>query len=126
MFTGMTHASVLVSDYDEAIKWYTKVFGLELRNDASFGDDGFRWVTVGVKGQDVEIVLHKSQDVNGIGTTEAPALVFGTDDCRRDIEQLRANGVKIGLEPEAVMWGTQAVVEDLYGNKHVLVQQPSE
>ena len=58
MITGVTHVSILVEDYDEALKWYTEKLGLEPRMDGSMGDD-YRFVTVAVKGQDVEMVLHK-------------------------------------------------------------------
>ncbi len=128
MLTGMTHTSVLVNNYDEAIKWYTDVLGLELRSNEGMGDSGYRWVTVAVPGQEVEIVLHKEgtgpegQDAN----IHAMGVVFGTNDCKGDIEKFRSRGAKIGLEPETQMWGTQALIEDPYGNKHVFVQPASQ
>ena len=121
MLTRLASVSVLVRDYDEAIRWYTEVLGLELRMDGSMGGD-YRFVTVGVRGQDdVSIVLHKG---------EAPAegqrgFLFHTDDCRGDVERLRAAGVTVTLEPEAQPWGVQAVVQDPYGAFHVLLQ-PSQ
>ena len=96
MLTRLANVSVLVGDYDEAVRWYTEVLGLELRMDGSMGGD-YRFITVGVRGQDdVSIVLHKG---------EAPAegqrgLLFHTDDCRGDVERLRGAGVTVTLEPE--------------------------
>ena len=59
MITSLAHVTVIVNDYDEGIRFYTEVLGLELRADNPMGE-GYRWVTVGVKGQeDVDIVLHK-------------------------------------------------------------------
>ena len=58
MLTGITHVSVLVDDYDEALNWYTEKLGLEPRMDGAMGED-YRFVTVGLKGRSVEIVLHK-------------------------------------------------------------------
>ena len=59
MITSLANVTLLVKDYDEAIRWYTDKLGLELRMDGSMGSD-YRFVTVGVKGQqDVSIVLHK-------------------------------------------------------------------
>ncbi len=58
MITGITHVSVLVDDYDEALQWYTEKLGLEPRMDGAMGE-GYRFVTVGVRGQSVEMVLHK-------------------------------------------------------------------
>ena len=121
MLTRLANVSVLVGDYDEAVRWYTEVLGLELRMDGSMGGD-YRFVTVGVQGQDdVSIVLHKG---------EAPSegqrgLLFHTDNCRSDVERLRAAGVTITLEPQDQPWGVQAVVQDPYGASHVLLQ-PSQ
>lgn len=118
MLTRLANVSVLVRDYDEAIRWYTEVLGLELRMDGSMGGD-YRFVTVGVRGQDdVAIVLHKG---------EAPAegqrgLLFHTDDCRGDVERMKAAGVTVTLAPEEQPWGVQAVVQDPYGASHVLLQ----
>ena len=50
---------VWVHDQDEALDFYTKKLGMEVRSDASFPEMGdFRWLTVGPPGQDdVSIVL---------------------------------------------------------------------
>ena len=69
MITKITHATLLVEDYAAAIGWYTEKLGLELRMDNSFGDGG-RFATVGVKGQDVEIVLFKSDGGDGDSPSE--------------------------------------------------------
>ena len=126
MITGLTHASVIVEDYDKALTWYTEKLGLELRNNAAFGE-GYRWVTVGVKGQEVEIVLHVPHAEEPSDGGQRPAsgvhgFVFGSDDCRKDADELRQRGVRITQGPEKVPWGIQAMFEDLYGNTHVLVE----
>ena len=82
MVGKLTHVSVVVADYDEALAWYTEKLGLEPRMDSSFGE-GTRFVTVAAPGQDVEIVLHKpfggsDQQPGGNG-----GFVFSSDDCRR-------------------------------------------
>ncbi|MBV9389939.1 MAG: VOC family protein [Chroococcidiopsidaceae cyanobacterium CP_BM_ER_R8_30] len=128
MLTGLTHTSLLVKDYDEALHWYTQKLGLELRSDSEFGS-GNRWVTVGIVGQkDLEVVLYKpssEQEENFVSLVgKQPGFVFSTDDCRTDVERLRAAGIKIKSEPEVVPWGIQSLFEDLYGNIHVLVEPP--
>jgi hypothetical protein len=57
---------ISVHDPDEALVFYRDALGLEVRNDVSAG--GFRWVTVGAPGQDVDIVL--SQPHGGRSQTE--------------------------------------------------------
>ena len=51
--------SVFVDDQDEALRFYTEVLGFEPRTDEPIGDD-HRWLTVGAKGQDVELLLEPS------------------------------------------------------------------
>ena len=118
----MANVSLIVEDYDKAIRWFTEVLGLELRMDGSMGDD-YRFVTVGVPGQaDVSIVLHKPNDGYSEARSSIHGLLFHTSDCRKEVERLRQGGATIVLEPEDVPWGVQAVFEDLYGNSHVLLQ----
>ena len=49
-------------------------------------------------------------------------LLFHSNDCRKDMGNIEAKGVKITLGPEDQMWGVQAVFEDLYGNSHVMLE----
>ncbi len=127
MITGVTHVSVLPDDYDEALQWYTEKLGLEPRMDGAMGE-GHRFVTVGVRGQSVEMVLHKpSGDRSAREVIEAaegvqPGVVFGSDSCRIATEELRSKGVTTKQGPEDVPWGVQTVFEDPYGNSHVIVE----
>jgi catechol 2,3-dioxygenase-like lactoylglutathione lyase family enzyme len=50
------YTSVLVSDQDNALDFYTNVLGLEQRVDNPT-PDGPRFLTVGVKGDDFQLVL---------------------------------------------------------------------
>ena len=110
MLTRLANVSLIVKDYDEAIKWYTEVLGLELRMDGSMGGD-YRFVTVGVKGQDdVSIVLHKPWDGPGEVSSSVHGLLFHTDDCRKEVEALRQRGVKITLGPEEQPLGSSGSV----------------
>ena len=122
MITKLLHVSVPVGDYDEALKWYTEKLGLEVRRDNTFGE-GFRFLTVGTKQQpDLEIVLVKNQP-GILEVAKVSAWVFGTDNCRREVETLKERGVEILSEPEEVPWGIQAAFTDLYGNTFVLVEE---
>ena len=60
-----------VHDPDEALVFYRDGLGLEVRNDVAAC--GFRWVTVGTPGQDVDIVL--SQPHGGRSQAEGDALL---------------------------------------------------
>ena len=62
---------ITVHDPDAALGFYRDALGLEVRNDVA--SEGFRWVTVGAPGQDVDIVL--SQPHGGRSQTEGDALL---------------------------------------------------
>ena len=57
MLSGLTYVNVWVHDQDEALAFYTEKLGIELREDVTVPELGnFRWLTVGVPGQD-EVAL---------------------------------------------------------------------
>jgi catechol 2,3-dioxygenase-like lactoylglutathione lyase family enzyme len=56
MLKKVVYVALLVSNQDKALDFYTNVIGLEKRADYSPPDEP-RWLTVGVKGQDLELVL---------------------------------------------------------------------
>ena len=125
MITSLANVTLLVKDYDEAIRWYTEKLGLELRMDGSMGGD-YRFVTVGVKGQqDVSIVLHKSSEGYEWDRINVHGLLFHCDNCRDFVASLKSSGVEFTLDPEDQPWGVQAVFQDLYGNSHVLLEPSS-
>ena len=58
MLKQLTHVQVWVHDQDEALAYYTEKLGMELRDDVTLPElGGFRWLTVGVPGQDVSLTL---------------------------------------------------------------------
>lgn len=130
MLTDVTHVTVLVEDLDEALEWYTEVFGFENRADEEFAP-GARWVTVAPPGAHTEVVLQEpTPSVHGEARAEEMRALIGsgtitvlaTDDCRATVEALRDRGVTVTTEPEEVPWGVHANVVDLYGNPYNLVE----
>lgn len=121
MITALTHITLAVRDYDEAVRWYTEKLGFELRVDETFGE-GHRFVTIGVPGQDIQVVMHVPQGDFDEAASSVHGFVLATDDCLVEVDELRSRGVEIVQSPQAVPWGIQAVFEDLYGNSHVLVE----
>jgi len=132
MFETMTHVMLFVSDYDEALDFYTNKLGLKKVTDVS-PMPGMRFLTVAPNGQGTEIILHKPTDqMHGeaeakrmtdlIGKT--PSLMFKVDDCRKTCNELRSKGVKITKEPGPAPFGIQASIADLYGNTIWLVEHP--
>ena len=122
--TGITYISVLVRDQDEALRWYTEVFGLEKRDDDSTTIPGFRWLTVAPPGNDAtKIALflpHTEELAARVG--QGLMYVFSVDDCRRTCAELSARGATITEQPKEEPWGISAIVADLYGNLYNLVE----
>ena len=106
---------VLVHDPEEALAFYRDALGLEVRNDVS--SDGFRWVTVGAPGQDLDVVL--SQPHGGRSQVEGDQLlslvtkgslqaaIFKADDLDATFEKVRASGAEVLQEPVSQPWGAR-------------------
>jgi catechol 2,3-dioxygenase-like lactoylglutathione lyase family enzyme len=114
-----------VHDPDAALEFYRDALGLEVRNDVA--SDGFRWVTVGASGQDVNIVLF--QPHGGRSQTEGDALltlvtqgslqaaIFNSEDLDATFDKLQASGVEVLQEPTSQPWGARdCAVRDPSGN----------
>jgi len=106
---------VAVHDPDAALAFYRDGLGLEVRNDVA--SEGYRWVTVGAPGQDVDIVLF--QPHGGRSQTEGDELlslvtkgslqaaIFRTEDLDATFEKLRASGAEVLQEPVDQFWGSR-------------------
>jgi predicted enzyme related to lactoylglutathione lyase len=118
MLKKIVYVSVFVSDQERTLDFYTNVLGLEKRIDSP-SVDGSRFLTVGVKGQDFELVLWPGTPGRGKPTLGGPTAQYTieTDDCRNAFETLKSRGVT--FEPPEVIeqpWGLIARFQDLDGN----------
>jgi catechol 2,3-dioxygenase-like lactoylglutathione lyase family enzyme len=122
--------SLLVKNFDEAIDFYTKKLGFRVAEDVPFGDDE-RWVTITAPdNQDRVLALHEArrkddQALLGKQGGSFPLLGIGTDDCIADYRRMKGLGVKFHGEPEVRFYGTGVMLEDLYGNKIFMNQEPA-
>ena len=95
MLEKVFYMSVLVSDQDKALDFYTNVLGLEQRVENPT-PDGPRFLTVGVKGDDFQLVLWPGtpgQAEPAMGRPPA-SITIETDDCRKTAEELKSRGVE--------------------------------
>jgi catechol 2,3-dioxygenase-like lactoylglutathione lyase family enzyme len=137
MIKQLSHVNVWVHDQDEALAFYTEKMGLELREDVTVPEMGnFRWLTVGVPGQDgVALTLipvpgppvldaeTESQLKALVAKGAAGGLFFGTDDCEATYEELKSHGVEFQQEPTKQPYGVDAGFRDPSGNQIRMVQR---
>jgi catechol 2,3-dioxygenase-like lactoylglutathione lyase family enzyme len=137
MLKQLTYAQVWVNDQDEALEFYTEKLGMELREDVTVPEMGnFRWLSVGVPGQDVSITLmavpgppvfdeDTRAQIHGLLAKGASGgLFFATDDIQRSYEELKAKGVQFSQEPTQQPYGIDAGFRDPSGNQFRVTQLP--
>jgi catechol 2,3-dioxygenase-like lactoylglutathione lyase family enzyme len=134
MIQRLSHVTVYVLDQDSAYDFYINKLGFEVRTDARM-DGGFRWLTVGPKGQpDLEMVLMPSapgpmmdEETSTMMRTliQKGALGHGvleTADCQKTYEELSARGVEFKSPPTDRFYGIEALFKDNSGNFFSLTQ----
>jgi catechol 2,3-dioxygenase-like lactoylglutathione lyase family enzyme len=118
--------ALLVSDYDQAIAYYTEKLGFELREDSP-RENGKRWVLVAPIGAQTSILLAKTVTDSqhafiGNQTGGRVGFFLHTDDFKRDYALYLSRGVHFCEQPRNEEYGSVAVFEDLYGNRWDLLQ----
>lgn len=132
----LSNAQLWVHDQDEALEFYTKKLGMEVRSDVTLPELGnFRWLTVGPAHQpDFAITLmaipgppvmdaetaDQVRDLMAKGF--AGAIFLTTDDVHADYEELKARGVEFSEEPEERPYGIDSGFHDPSGNTFRLTQ----
>src|SRR5436190_3815083 len=136
MMITLSNAQLWVHDQDEALDFYTKKVGLEVRADVTLPEIGdFRWLAVGPAGQpDIAIVLmaipgppvmdaETAEQVRTLMAKGFAGTVFlTTDDCRASYEELKSRGVEFTEEPEERPYGIDSGFRDPSGNSLRLTQ----
>lgn len=115
MLKKVAYVALLVSDQDKALDFYMNVLGLEKRGDFQT-PDGPRFLTVGVKGQDFELVLWPGTPA--VAEQGSAVYTIEVEDCRKAFEMLEERGLK--FEPSEVLefpWGLAARFQDPDGNQ---------
>jgi catechol 2,3-dioxygenase-like lactoylglutathione lyase family enzyme len=136
----IANAQVWVHDQDEALEFYTKKLGMEVRVDVTVPELGnFRWLTVSPPGQpDFAIVLmaipgppvldpETAEQVRTLmGKGFAGTVFLNTDDCQASYEELRGRGVEFTEVPEKRPYGIDSGFRDPSGNSFRLTQPLAE
>jgi uncharacterized glyoxalase superfamily protein PhnB len=132
----LSTAQLWVHDQDEALDFYTKKLGMEVRSDVTLPEMGnFRWLTVGPAHQpDIAITLMAipGQPVMDAETAAqvrdlmakgfAGTIFLTSDDVYADYEDLKSRGVEFTEAPEERPYGIDSGFRDPSGNAIRLTQ----
>jgi len=134
----MSHATVYVTDQEQALEFYRDKLGFKVTTDVTM-DGGFRWLTVAPAGQsDFEIVLMEPKPGFMFEQEAADQLralitggklgagVFSTPDCQATYQELSAKGVEFLSPPAKRPYGVEAIFKDNSGNWFSLTQHEGD
>ena len=123
MLKSVFYTAVYVTDQDRALDFYTNVLGFEHRVENPT-PDGPRFLTVGVEGQDFQLVLWPGTPGEGVPVQgRIPAsCTIEVDDCQKTVEALEARGVEFEMGVLEFPWGSVAPFQDPDGNRLQLRQ----
>jgi len=128
MQQSIAHITLVVRDYDEAIRFFTEKLNFTLIEDIHQPEQDKRWVTVAPPGYSGTTLLlaraSKPEQQPFIGNQSGGRvfLFLSTDNFRRDYDDMTAKGIRFVREPKQADYGTVAVFEDLYGNLWDLIE----
>jgi predicted enzyme related to lactoylglutathione lyase len=129
-------AQLWVTDQNEALDFYTRKVGMEVRQDVTLPEVGdFRWLTVSPPNQpDVTLVLmpipgppimdaETGAQVRSLLSKGFAGTVFlTTEDCHAEYQRLVDRGVEFIEKPEQRPYGIDAAFRDPSGN-HIRLTQ---
>jgi catechol 2,3-dioxygenase-like lactoylglutathione lyase family enzyme len=122
----ISQVTLVVNDYDEAIRFFSQALGFALLEDTVLAD-GKRWVRVAPPGESGAALLlaraaNPAQRLAVGNQSGGRVFMFlETDDFYRDYGHMKAHGVRFMEEPRHEAYGTVVVFLDLYGNKWDLI-----
>jgi catechol 2,3-dioxygenase-like lactoylglutathione lyase family enzyme len=124
----IVHITLVVRDYDEAIRFYTEKLNFTVVEDIYQPEQNKRWVLIAPPGRTgAQLLLGRASNQEqeraiGNQTGGRVFLFLSTDDFWRDYNRMVAVGIEFVRPPKVESYGTVAVFEDLYGNLWDLVQ----
>ncbi|MEU0236057.1 VOC family protein [Nocardiopsis sp. NPDC006198] len=113
-------AELPVFDQERAKAFYTGKLGCRVVADAPMGDDGWRWIELGLPGATTSLHFVRRGDET---PSPEPVMVLVDDDVAGTVAALRAEGVEIVTEPQEAPYRpglTVAEFRDSEGNRMVV------
>ncbi len=125
--------TLVVSNKTKALEFYTQSVGFEKKTDVT-GPGGYRYVTVGPKGQEFEFALWEVGSATDPTQEPAsrrwapatiPPILIRVADCEAAARELSGRGVQFPQPPTKHPWGVVATFQDPDGNLFSLSQLPA-
>lgn len=118
--------TLLVDDYDPAIKYFTETLSFTLTEDKPINQN-LRFVLLTPKGSMTSLLLAKAQTdeerrLIGKQAGNHVFMILHTDDFSRDHALMQTKGINFIESPRKEPYGTVAIFKDCYGNKWDLLQ----
>ena len=117
-----------MADQEAARRFYAETLGFQVAEDKRLGE--YRWLLVKAPdNEEISINLEiartdEDKALVGRQAESQPRFSISTDDCKRDYQQFKSCGVRFDGEPTTMPYGTGVMLQDLYGNKIYLNQEP--
>jgi predicted enzyme related to lactoylglutathione lyase len=121
---------LVVTNQANSLEFFTEKVGFEKKTDIA-PPGGSRWVSVGPKGQDLELALWEvgsavDSSQKAVSTHWAagknPPIVLRVADCRQVYQDLSSRGVEFLQPLIEYLWGTAATFKDPDGNLFTISQ----
>jgi predicted enzyme related to lactoylglutathione lyase len=114
--------TVYVDDQDKALRFYTDVLGFAKKDDVANGP--FRWLTVTSAsdrdGTELQLALNDDPAAKAFQQAKLqqsqPAIMFYTDDVKREYERIKARGAELTMPPTDVTYAMITMLKDTCGN----------
>jgi uncharacterized glyoxalase superfamily protein PhnB len=119
--------TILVDDYDVAIKHYVEDLGFMLVEDTALSAEK-RWVVVAPSNEGAKILLAKAANKEqsaAIGNSTGGRVGFFmyTTNFKETYETYKSHGIEFIETPRQEKYGQVVVFKDRYGNKWDLIEQ---
>jgi len=119
--------TIVIDEYDAAIKHYVEDLGFALIEDSTLTPDK-RWIVVAPSNQGARILLAKAASENqkaAIGNSTGGRVGFFmyTTEFSQTYELYKSRGIRFIDEPRQEAYGRVVVFTDKYGNKWDLIEQ---
>lgn len=132
----IANAQFWVHDQDEALDFYTRTLGWEVRADVTMQEWSFRWLVVAPPGSETDTGLvlmpvpgppmldtqNSEQLAELVSKGAGGTLFLETDDCQTAYDELRARGVEFNDAPTPQPYGIDTSFRDPSGNNIRLTQ----